>query len=130
MAEERTSRHRGSGGAFDPSAFVAVPSREGDRTPSGELHVCGNCSSELVYPVEWEPAGRNRWSVTVRCPDCEWQRCGVHDQAAVDRFDEALDVGTEALLDDLTTLTRANMQEQVEGFVAALWANQVMPEDF
>jgi hypothetical protein len=48
----------------------------------------------------------------------------------VDRFDEALDSGTEQLLDDLTTLARANMEEQLQRFVTALWADDILPEDF
>ena len=55
---------------------------------------------------------------------------GVYAQEVVDRFDEALDGGTEQLLDDLNLLARANMEEQVDRFVAALWADHILPEDF
>ena len=78
--------------------------------------------------------GRRRsasgWTVDLRCPDCEWTGGGVYAQEVVDRFDEALDGGTEQLLDDLNLLARANMEEQVERFVAALWADRILPEDF
>lgn len=126
MAKHNAPRER----AFDPNTFVARPPRQAGPRRSQDLHICPSCDSELVYPIEWEPAGRNRWSVTLRCPDCDWHDQGVHGQAVVDRFDEALDAGTEQLLDDLTLLTRANMEEQAERFVAAIWANQILPEDF
>ena len=32
-----------------------------------DLHVCGACSSDLVYPVEWDEAGTTHWEVTLRC---------------------------------------------------------------
>ena len=41
-----------------------------------------------------------------------------------------LDAGTEQLLGDLNLLARANMEEQVERFIAALRAGQILPEDF
>ncbi len=94
------------------------------------LHVCPSCASELVYPTEWEPAPRKRWNVDLRCPDCEWLGGGLYAQEIVDRFDEVLDAGTEQLLDDLNLLARANMEDQVERFVAALRAGQILPEDF
>jgi hypothetical protein len=48
----------------------------------------------------------------------------------VDRLDEALDRGTEAVLEDLNILVRANMEDQIERFVAALNGDQILPEDF
>jgi len=115
--------------ALDPSSFAAR-SRGIEPQTQGELHICPSCSSELVYPVDWAPASRRRWTVLRRCPECEWQGKGVFDQPTVDRFDEALDHVTEQILDDLNMLTRANMEEQVERFVAAIWFEQVLPEDF
>jgi hypothetical protein len=55
--------------------------------PDQELHVCGACSSELVYPVEWEEAGDTHWEVTLRCPNCEFRGSGVYEQDVVERFD-------------------------------------------
>jgi uncharacterized membrane protein len=34
------------------------------------------------------------------------------------------------VLDDLNVLIRANMEEQIERFAAALQADQILPEDF
>jgi hypothetical protein len=95
-----------------------------------DMHVCAACSSDLVYPVEWEEAGRTHWEVTLRCPQCEWTATSVFDQDAVERFDEELDRGTEALVRDLKRLIQANMEEDVERFVAALEADHIVPDDF
>ncbi len=99
-------------------------------TETGELHLCGTCDSGLVYPVEWEEAGATHWEVTLRCPNCEWSGTGVYEQGTVERFDEELDRGTEALVRDLKRLMQANMEDEIERFVTALEGNHVLPEDF
>ncbi len=95
-----------------------------------ELHRCGDCKSELVYPVSWHEAGPDHWNVTLRCPDCEWSETGTFHQDLADRFDEKLEEGTDALLRDLKRLTRANMAEEIDRFVAALDADAIEPMDF
>ena len=42
-----------------------------------DLHVCVECDSELVYPVQWEEAGPENWSVLLHCPNCDVFREGV-----------------------------------------------------
>jgi hypothetical protein len=111
-------------GVFEPR--VASPShRQAD-----DLHICPACSSALVFPTDWAPARDRHWRVALRCPDCEWRGGGVYSQDVVDRLDEALDHGTELMLDDLTILARANMEQQVSTFVTALQADLILPEDF
>jgi hypothetical protein len=95
-----------------------------------DLHVCPACEKELVYPVEWEEASPTHWEVQLRCPNCEWLTVGLYDQETVDRFDERLDHGTEALVRDLKRLTRANMEEEVERFASALSSDAIWPMDF
>jgi hypothetical protein len=95
-----------------------------------ELHVCKGCDSDLVYPIEWEEAGPESWTVSRRCPNCEWTDTGVFKQETVDLFDEVLDVGTEALTKDLRRLMRANMADEIDLFVKALDADAILPEDF
>jgi hypothetical protein len=95
-----------------------------------ELHVCPDCDKTLVYPVEWEEASPTHWEVCLRCPNCEWTTVGLYDQETVDRFDERLDYGTEALVRDLKRLTRANMEEEVERFTCALASDAIWPMDF
>ena len=95
-----------------------------------DLHVCPDCDKQLVYPVEWEEASQTHWEVQLRCPNCEWTTAGLYDQDTVDRFDEELDHGTEALVRDLKRLTRANMEEEVERFNSALASDAIWPMDF
>lgn len=100
------------------------------RSGQRQLHVCPECSSGLVHPTDWEPAGRARWRVDLRCPECEWFGSEVHDQKVMDAFDEVLDDGTEGLLDDLSELSRAIMEEEVERFIDALDRDLILAEDF
>jgi hypothetical protein len=95
-----------------------------------ELHLCVNCESELVYPVQWEEAGPDSWHILLRCPDCEWNESGVFPQAQCDRFDDELESGTEALTRDFKRLVTANMAEEIERFIAALDADAIQPFDF
>ena len=99
-------------------------------SPQQDLHVCGGCDSTLVYPVEWEEAGATHWEVTLRCPNCEWIGAGVFEQECVERFDEELDRGTEALVRDLKRLMTANMEDEIHRFCRALEDDHVLPEDF
>jgi hypothetical protein len=115
---------------FGPGAFEATrPSRRGDRQAE-DLHICPSCDSHLVIPVDWAPVSGKRWKVDLRCPECEWAGGGTYSQHVVDRYDEVLDEGTEALLEDLTNLSRANMEEHADAFALALRDDLILPEDF
>lgn len=120
-----------SGKTIEVVYFEPAYSDHGDAAPSdAELHVCGTCSSDLVYPIDWEEAGAVHWQVTLRCPNCEWSGTGVFEQTVVERFDEQLDRGTEAMVRDLKRMVQANMEEQIDRFVDALRAGLILPEDF
>lgn len=95
-----------------------------------DLRICPSCSSSLVYPLEWAPVGACTWRVELRCPECEWTEAAVHEQHALDRFDQALDAATDSLIDDLRGLQRSNMEYELERFTAALGADLILPEDF
>ena len=115
-----------SGKRIEVVFFGETPAQPAHR----DLHVCRRCSSQLVYPVEWEEAGATHWEVRLRCPDCEWSDTGVYEQSAVEQFDEELDRGTDALVRDLKRLMQANMEDEVARFVAALNDDLILPEDF
>ena len=95
-----------------------------------DLHVCVECASELVYPVQWEESGPENWSVLLHCPNCEVYREGVYTQENVEEFDEELDRGGDALARDYKRLMRANMADEIERFAGALKADAILPEDF
>jgi hypothetical protein len=98
--------------------------------PHQELQVCMECSSELVYPVQWEESGTENWSVLLHCPNCDVYREGVFTQETVEVFDEELDRGADALARDYKRLMRANMSEEIERFAGALATGAILPEDF
>ena len=101
----------------------------GARAPC--LHVCPACSSELVYPTDWREVDGRRWEIHLRCPNCHWVAAGVWDEHdPVEALDEVLDRGTRTLMGDLRHLARANMEEEVDRFSAALHADVILPEDF
>jgi hypothetical protein len=110
---------------FEPRSEPAKP----DLGPRS-LTMCPSCRSHLVHPIDWDEAGPSQWEVTLRCPNCEWIATDVFEQDLVDQFDEELDAGTQELVSDLERLARANMEEAVERFVAALQDDHIVPSDF
>jgi hypothetical protein len=98
--------------------------------PHQDLHICVECSSELVYPVQWEESGPVNWNVLLHCPNCDIYREGIFTQETVEGFDEELDRGADALARDYKRLMRANMAEEIERFVGALTSDAILPEDF
>jgi hypothetical protein len=112
---------------FEELAGDAAPATASEQR---DLHVCPACDSHLVYPLDWEEAGPRHWEVSLRCPNCEWAGVGVYDQDTVDRFDEVLDEGTDALVGDLKHLMQVNMQDEISRFVTALENGHIVPDDF
>jgi hypothetical protein len=98
--------------------------------PDQDLHICLDCGSELVHPMQWEEAGPDNWRVLLHCPNCTIYREGVFAQETVERFDEELDRGADALARDYKRLMRANMAEELELFSGALHVDAILPEDF
>ncbi len=94
------------------------------------LETCAACGSGLVQPVSWEEADGDRWALTLQCPECWQERNGVFGPDAVERLDGALDHGLQVLVRDLKQLMRANMEEELDRFAAALAADQIWPMDF
>ncbi len=108
---------------FDRGETTAAP-------PATDLHVCSGCRGRFVYPVRWMEHDAVSWEVELRCPSCERRTVGTYAQAAVDRFDEVLDRGSDALARDLRRLTVANMEQELECISRALAADALLPEDF
>jgi hypothetical protein len=99
-------------------------------SPSQELQRCPDCRSDLVYPYDWDDTDERGYELTLRCPNCEWTHVGTYDWDAVRRLDERLDAGERSLMADLAALSRANVEDDFERFIAALRAGHVWPMDF
>ena len=84
----------------------------------------------LVQPVTWHEQGDGAWHVELRCPECEWWGRTTYSQAEVDTYDEELDRGGQELIEDLRSLTRANMEDEADRFAMALASDCILPEDF
>jgi hypothetical protein len=124
-----------SGKTIEVVLFSGLEGTERTREPQPaepfqDLHVCLECESGLVYPMEWEEADSENWSVLLHCPNCDLFREGVFCQDTVEAFDEQLDRGVEQLAGDYRRLMRANMAEEVQRFIGALHAGAIAPEDF
>jgi len=117
-------------GAVQEPLQPVSPAETPPAEPHHELHVCMECASELVYPVEWEESGDENWSVLLHCPNCDVYREGVFTQRTVEVFDEELDRGADVLARDYKRLMRANMVEEIDRFVGALTSGAILPEDF
>ncbi len=94
------------------------------------LHVCPDCSSELVQPVDWSEAPEECWTLVLCCPNCDWYTEGLYTRDQVRELEDRLDEGLADMLRDLQRLTQANMADQIDRFITALYADQVLPEDF
>ena len=100
--------------------------------PHQELHVCLDCDSELVYPVQWEEAGPENWDVAAPLPELRVvPRRASSPRTPSRRFDEELDRGTDALVADLQA---PDAREHGRGDRplrrARSTADAILPEDF
>ena len=116
--------------AIEPALEQAPPAPALETGTERDLHLCPGCRSDLVYPVAWEEADESHWSISLRCPDCEWSEEGVYAQDVCDRFDDELERGTDALSRDYKRLVTANLAEEIERFARALEVDAILPEDF
>lgn len=94
------------------------------------LHVCPDCESDLVYPTSWQEREGDGWRIDRRCPNCEWRHAGEFDHEDIERFDDALNDGTEDLLATLRSFARSNMEADVERFIEAIQLDLIEPMDF
>jgi hypothetical protein len=118
---------------FAEQSSAAADAPVGDPVqPSSDqpLHICSDCSSELVYPTDWQEAGPQHWEVDLRCPNCEWRGSGTFHQDVVESFDDELDRGIDVLLSDYRALVSSNMEDEIDRFAKALEHGAILPADF
>ena len=88
---------------------IVLPSGRSDRGASDSttdepqrprgLHICPECNSDLVQPVDWgeAPDGAPGSSCS-NCPNCDWYTEGLFTQDQVDELEEQLDEGLADML--------------------------------
>lgn len=116
-----------AGAAWEAGAFCDGPVAA--RTAPAELHLCPECSGDLVYPVDWIDVD-GCWTIVRRCPDCEWTHRGEFTQEQAEDFDDALTDGSEEMLCALRRMARRNMEDDVERLVTAIRDGLIEPIDF
>ena len=94
------------------------------------IELCPECDSDRVHPVDWHEVDERNWRLDVRCPDCRWMGSDVFAQDEVERYDDLLNAGTDALIEELERITRENMADHLERFIRALEDDGIMPIDF
>ena len=94
------------------------------------LHICPDCGSGLVQPIDWSEAPDDCWNLALNCPNCDWFTEGLYSADQVRELEDQLDEGLADMLRDLQRLTQANMADQIDRFVNALNADQILPEVF
>ena len=92
--------------------------------------VCPSCDSDLVQPLSWSEGADTRWHLTLECPNCAWTESGIYERSQVERLEDRLDEGLADMIGDLQRLTQANMACDVDRFISAINADQILPEDF
>ncbi|HET7171466.1 MAG TPA: hypothetical protein VFI18_07510 [Gaiellales bacterium] len=95
-----------------------------------QIEICPECDSDRVHPVDWHEVDEHHWRLDVRCPDCRWMGSDVFAQDEVERYDDLLNAGTDALIEELERITRENMADHLERFLRALEDDGIMPIDF
>ena len=119
----------------DPDDVTAGAAWEADTfsdavgAASAELHVCRECASDMVYPVDWSEDD-GIWTILRRCPECDWTHEGRFTQEEAEDFDDALTDGSEEMLCALRRMARRNMQEDVKRLIAAIRDDHIQPIDF
>jgi hypothetical protein len=124
---EGSSNHRTS---LSSARALEVLRHHLEHSGSRGLHMCPECHSRLVQPIDWREGRSGFWELMLQCPNCHWETDGVYSQHQVDAFEEELEDGLAEILADLSRLSQANMAEEVDRFTAALQSELILPEDF
>jgi hypothetical protein len=101
-------------------------------TVAAPLHVCDGCAQPFVVPVSVLDIidGGRRCIVELACNNCGRAALSVHDDLALEALDRELDESMEQIHNALEVLTVVDELERIDGFVAALNDDQILPEDF
>jgi hypothetical protein len=95
------------------------------------IEVCRSCGEPFVVPVDiLGVVGHWRYTVALRCVNCGWTGVQVHDEAALERLDRALDAQTVQMRAAIEVLGVARELDRIDRFAHALREDRILPEDF
>jgi hypothetical protein len=95
-----------------------------------DLWLCGACPGDMVRPLAIEPADDGMFWVERMCPDCHWCDEGTYTQERVESYHDALEDGAEEMLTALRTMSRLNMEDDVDRMITAIRRGLIQPMDF
>ena len=113
-----------------PSALRQHRARIAPGAAPASLETCVHCRRDAVVPVDWEPAGRERWWIFLRCAECGVSREVVVSDAIAMAYDEHLAEGQRAIGRALAASEEARLAAEVEAFAAALQRDELTPAHF
>ncbi len=98
--------------------------------PEAMLERCRECPSELAHPLRWRRLAFDAWEIELRCPECRSAWSERVPTAAVKRLDRVLKDARAQLERHLEEIERIDLQQRADGFIQALQADAIWPEDF
>ena len=98
--------------------------------PGSGLHVCPGCRAPFVHPVARSRIDGARWSMTLRCGECRWQREVVVADDIVARFDDDVRAATRSIARALERADRERLAREADAFAAALDRDLIDAADF
>lgn len=108
----------------------SLPEVVQEPTVPDSLHICPECKGAFVFPVQAFEIGMRQYDVTLHCANCDAERTGIYYAGELEQLDLAMDESMRAVIDFHDELHRFNKRDEVDRFVAAIHADQILPEDF
>ena len=110
---------------------VNVVTRMPEQVNKG-LHICPECKSKFVRPVDWHAADEeaSSWWLMLECANCGYSSEGIYSCEQVEQLEDAVEDSERELQKDLGRLSTANLAGDVNRFIGALQVNAITPEDF
>ena len=84
-----------------------APVHHSEARPSAALSSAPSATRTACTPWTGTRSTSASWRLDVRCPDCRWMGSDVFAQDEVERYDDLLSADTDALIDELERITRA-----------------------
>jgi hypothetical protein len=94
------------------------------------LSICVHCARDFVAPVSFEPVGRDRWWMFLRCGQCGVSREVTVSNAEAERYDDELIGATRTIRNAAEEAERSRFAAETDAFGAALRHGAIDAADF